>query len=216
MSRALSPKTALAALATVAVLPLTAAPSTAAVAPADQVHAHNLPTVAQAAQSYPGLFGGHRYVLSGRTTSKRGQDCLSWVDGPRAASGKWAFYTDAHDDSLYFQGQADPVVFVWKYRTRAGAKTAFTKIWNASRGCFGTATDAGFTVESHRVPVPNLAGGSRAYRSHETQAASDDHFLTQLTRKGRYLVETRVQAPGFAPAKSPLVALTRATLRRLP
>jgi hypothetical protein len=207
----------LTALATAALLTVTAAGTAAAVVPPeDRVLRSNLPTVAQVAASYPGLHDGHRYVQSDRTTSTRGTDCLSWVAGPQAASGKWAFYTDAADQSPYFSGQADPVVFVWKYATLAGAKSAFTAIWGANRACFGTAGDGDLTVESHRVAVPDLAARSRAWRTHETQAVSDDHFLTQLTRKGRYLVETRVQAPGFVPAKAPLVALTRTTLRRLP
>ena len=212
MSRAL----ALAALVTAGLLPLTATASSATVPPANRVLASNLPTVAQVAAAYPGLHDGHRYDQGDAHTSKRGNDCLSWVDGPRAASGKWAFYTDAGDQSPYFLGQADPVVFVWKYATPAKARNAFEVIWRAQRDCFGTAGDADLTVESHRVPVPDLAAGSRGWRSHESQSVSDDHVLTQLTRKGSYLVETRVQAPGFVPAKAPLVQLTRTTLRRLP
>lgn len=216
MSRSLAATLIGATLTTATALSLAASPASAAVDPGDRVYARNLPTTAQAAESYPVLWDGHRYVQSGPTTTKRAADCLSYDDGPRAASGKWAYYTDASDQSPYFSGKADPVVFVWKYPTVAEAGAAFATIWSSYRDCFGTATDADFTVESHGVPVPDLASRSRAWRSHETQPSSDDHFLTQLTRKGRYLVETRVQADGFVPAKAPLVDLTRTTLRKLP
>lgn len=217
MPRPLAATALTATLAAALVLPLAGAPAaSAAVDPGDRVYARNLPSVGEAATSYPVLHGGSREVLSGPTTQKRGPDCLTWVDGPRAASGKWAYYLTAGGENPYFLGHADPVVFVWKYPTLRKARLAFAAIHGASRRCFGTASDADLTVESHAVPVPDLAARSRAWRSHETQAVSDDHFLTQLTRKGRYLVETRVQAPGFVPPKGPLVELTRATLRRLP
>ena len=215
MSRTLAATLTGAAL-TAGLLSFTASPASAVVDPGDRVYARNLPTVAQAAQSYPVLWDGHRYVQSDATTSKRAADCLSYDSGPRAASGKWAYFTDASDQSPYFAGKADPVVFVWKYTTVAKAGAAFSTIWSSFRDCFGTATDADFTVESHGVSVPDLASRSRAWRTHETQPSSDNHFLTQLTRKGRYLVETRVQADAFVPAKAPLVDLTRTTLRKLP
>ena len=208
--------TAAAVLATTGVLSLTAASASAAVDPGDRVYAANLPSTSEVAALYPAVHGGGREVLAGRSTMRRSDDCMGWENGPAAASGRWAYYTDASGQSPYFAGKADPVVFVWKFHTLAGAKRGFSSEWNASRDCAGTHTFEDATVATQVVPVPAMGSVSRAWRDHESSSTSDDHFLTQLTRRGRYLVEARVQAPGFAPAKAPLVDLSRITLSRLP
>ncbi len=208
--------TSLAALATTGLLSLTASPSSAAVDPGDRVYARNLPSVSETGALYPALQGGHREVMAGRDTMRRSDDCFGWENGPDAASGRWAYYTDASGESPYFSGYADPVVFVWKFHTLAQARRGFASEWEASRDCAGTHTFEDATVETHVVPAQALGSRSRAWRDHESSSTSDDYFLTQLIRRGRYLVETRVQADGFAPAKAPLVALSRITLSRLP
>jgi hypothetical protein len=206
-----------AAVAAVLAVPVAGAlPASAAVAPADRVHASDLPTVGEVSRIYPAVAGGHREVMAGRDTMRRSADCMGWENGPDAASGRWAYYTDAGGQSPYFSGKADPVVFVWKFHTVAGAKRGFASEWNASRDCAGTHTFEDSTVVTQVVTVPDLGSRSQAWRDAESSSSGEDHFLTQLTRRGRYLVETRVQAPGFVPAKAPLVDLTRATLARLP
>ena len=215
MSRA----TALAAsavLTAVGITSLTTTSASATVAPADRVRVSDLPTTSEVAALYPSLDGGSREVMSGRGTMRRSADCMGWTDGPRATSGKWAYYLDATGQSPYFSGKADPVVFVWKFHTVVGAKRAFSSEWNASRDCAGTHTFEDATVQTQVVHAPALGSTSRAWRDHESSSSSDDYFLTQLIRRGRYLVETRVQAPGSAPAKAPLVNLSRVTLSRLP
>jgi hypothetical protein len=209
--------TTVAALATAGLMSLAAAsPASAAVDPGDRVYARNLPSTAEVGALYPALQGGDRQVMAGRATMRRSPDCLGWDNGPAAASGRWAYYTDASGESPYSSGMADPVVFVWKFHTLAQARAGFASEWTASRDCAGTHAFEDSTVVTQVVGVPALGSVSRAWRDHESSSVSDDHFLTQLTRRGRYLVEARVQAPGFAPAKPPLVDLSRITLSRLP
>ena len=216
MSRPLAATLIGAALTTATALSLAASPASAAVDPGDRVYAKNLPSVSEAAALYPALQDGSREVMAGRSTMRRSEDCMGWENGPDAASGRWAYYLDSTGQSPYFDGKADPVVFVWKFHTLAQAKRGFSSEWTASRDCAGTHTIEDATVETQVVSAPALGSVSRAWRDRESSSTGDDHFLTQLTRRGRYLVETRVQAPGFAPAKAPLVVLSRVTLSRLP
>lgn len=210
------------AAATTAVALLAAVPASnaaAAVPPRDRVHAHDLPTTGQVAEIYPILAGGSREVLSNREPGTPTLSCLAYRNPVRAASGKWAFYLDSDGHQPYFDGYADPTVFVYKFSSVRKAKDGFRTIRRHYARCAGAYTaDDGSTTRRTPLSVPEIGDSRYAFRTLVTTptgggATDDDHDVDVYVRKGRYLVNVLVQADDFAPGKANTVRLTRLAVR---
>ena len=181
------------------------------------VHPADLPSVTQTASSYPFLEGGGREVNRNRQLAVRTADCLTLENGPRAASGRWAFYLLADGSVPYFAGDDDPSVFVYKFGSLAGARAALGDERSSIRHCEGSATDDdGYRVTSHEIDVPRLGAARIAHREVVRQPATSgsdrDYFLSVWVRDGRYLVETRAQKDAGPVRKDRVLSLTRTTL----
>jgi hypothetical protein len=196
---------------------LLAGSAAAAGAPGGEVQPGDLPSATQTASIYPFLEGGSREVNRNRQLAVRTADCLAWENGPRAASGRWAYYLLADGSMPYFAGYDDPSVFVYKFDSLAGARAAMGDEQSSIRHCEGSATDDdGYRVTSHEVDVPRLGGARIAHREVVRQPASSgsdrDYFLSVWVREGRYLVEARAQKDAGPARKDRVVSLARTTL----
>ena len=209
-------KRVLSSTVTVAAAAMVVSGAQADVPAADQVHARNLPTHAQAARIYDGLDGGYREVRRNRYLQVRASDCVSWGQGPQASSGRWAAYYGKGGANPYFDGLPNPGPFVYKFHTRARTRSAFRTAYVAAANCIGKHSDGDLTVRSREVDVPDLGATAFAVREHETQNKSEDYFLYIWVREGRYVTTTMVQQEPAAPPKGQAVRLTRVMLDRIP
>jgi hypothetical protein len=190
------------------------------VPPRDQVHVADLPTVREAARAYPYLRGGSRELFGERSLGVRARDCVSYDDGPTAASGRWVDYAMADGTSPYDRGRANPVVSVFKFHTTAGARRAILTEQRAIRRCEGrhTASD-GYRVTSREIAVPRLGAARIAHRETVEGAgpgpSDKEHFATVWVRDGRYVVEVSAQSRTGPPWKHRVVRLTRVALHAI-
>ena len=202
---------------TVGVVASAAAAVVAASMPAvADVHRSDLPTARQVAHIYPALEGGSRDVFRGRTVDTPTKDCLAYRSPIRAESGRWAGYRDADGDSIYFQGFADPTVFVYEFASRSKARDAFRILRKHYSQCEGTFEDADVSFRRDEIGVPAFGKARYAFRTRQEDfgISSVDHFVDIYVLHGRRLVNTRAQADGFQPAKRQVVRLTGLALDR--
>lgn len=188
----------------------------AGVPAADRVYPRNLPTHAQAARIYDGLDGGYRDVHRNRYLQIRAADCVSWGQGPKARSGRWAAYYGKGGKNPYFKGLPNPSPFVYKFHTGDQTRKAFRTAYRAATDCLGMHTDGDLTIRSRAVDVPALGGRAFAVREHESENTREDYFLYVWVHEGRYVTTTMVQRRDAAPSKKQAIRLTRVTLDRIP
>ncbi len=176
----------------------------------------DLPTTGQVATIYPALDGGSREVLPNRTLETPTPDCLAYRSAVRADSGRWASYLDAEGGSVYFEGGSDPTVFVYEFDSRPEARAAFRLVRRHYSRCEGRFRDDDVAFRRTQIRVPVMGQGQYAFRTRQADfgISSVDHFVEAYVMSGRRLLDVRVQADGFKPAKGRFVRLTTMALDR--
>ncbi|WP_148572753.1 hypothetical protein [Nocardioides caldifontis] len=141
---------------------------------------------------------------------------LGYRNPVKAASGKWAFYLDADGEEPYFKGFADPTVFVYEFKTRKQMDKAFRIVRKHHAQCEGAFEDADVAFRRSEVGVPSLGRARYAFRTRQEDfgIGSVDHFVDVYAVTGKRLVNVRVQADGFRPAKRKVVRLAGLALHR--
>jgi hypothetical protein len=183
------------------------------------VNGNDLPTVRDIAASYPDYARGTRHVRRSRTVQVFAANCVSFAPGPRARSGRWAFYRDAEGESPYSYGGVGVGVFAFEFPRRARALLALRALRRDVARCDGTHRADGLLRRRARTDVPTF-GTARPLAWSEyfrERYSGDDVFVDRArylwTVNGRFLVRVHASRETAMPRLRPLVRLARNATR---
>lgn len=178
----------------------------------------DFPSVGEVARHYPYYRGGSLDLFrpSRARVDLPTADCVGYEPSRvRVRTSRVADYVMRDGELAYFHGLSDPTVAVYVFGSARAAARSLRELRAALEVCAGRHGDDEYAVTYRRVPMPRLGGldDRLAYRRTTDQAGLGlDYSAEAWVRRGRVLVDARVQRDPSAPALRPLFGLTRAAL----